>query len=344
MVCDGGFLRSERESRKALADALECRVDFVDSETVVPVAVASDKREYAARTLRPKLARCREDFLTMRSEPGPAKSSLPLHVKSELDLSNPEALITGLSKDSDVGAVERFQGGASEARRRLTRFLRRHLPGYASARMDPADPCTSELSPYLATGQISPLEIATKVLRASAASDDDKEAFLEELIVRRELAFNYVCFESEYDSYQSLPDWAKATLDEHRNDDREKLYTRKQLEAIETGDAYWNAAMTEMVETGYMHNYMRMYWGKKILEWSESPESAYDTVLHLNNKYFLDAHCENSFANVGWIFGLHDRAWSERPVFGKVRYMNANGLESKFDIDRYVQWAATLRG
>ena len=166
----------------------------------------------------------------------------------------------------------------------------------------------------------------------------DKEAYLEELIVRRELACNYVFHTPDYDSYRCLPDWARKTLSEHADDERPTRYTRSELEAAQTDDPYWNAAMQEMLKTGYMHNYMRMYWGKKILEWCNTPQYAYRTALYLNNKYFLDGRDVNSYANVGWLFGLHDRAWTERDIFGKVRYMNANGLRSKFDIDAYVDW------
>jgi deoxyribodipyrimidine photo-lyase len=163
-----------------------------------------------------------------------------------------------------------------------------------------------------------------------------RDAFLEELLVRRSLAYNYVWYEDNYDSYEGLPDWSKKTLAEHKSDEREHVYSIEQLEAAETHDEYWNAAMREMRTTGYMHNYMRMYWGKKILEWSKDPKEAYERVLAINNAYFLDGRDANSYANVSWIFGLHDRPWTEREVFGKVRYMNANGLKRKFDMNAYL--------
>ena len=188
------------------------------------------------------------------------------------------------------------------------------------------------------------MEIAIKVRGASAASDEDKAAFLEELVVRRELAVNFVYYADDYDKYACLPDWARKTLADHRDDDRPHRYTRQELENADTHDRYWNAAMTEMLATGYMHNYMRMYWGKKILEWSNTPEYAYRTALYLNNKYFLDGRDANSYAGVAWLFGLHDQAWAEREIYGKVRYMSAGGLESKFDIDAYVRRVHTLAG
>ena len=170
----------------------------------------------------------------------------------------------------------------------------------------------------------------------SAGASADRSAYLEELIVRRELAINFVHFGQNYDSYACLPEWTHATLDAHRGDRRPEIYDRAKLEAAKTHDPYWNAAMREMVHTGFMHNYMRMYWAKKILEWSETPEDAFATALHLNNKYFLDGRDANCYAGVAWTFGLHDRPWPERPIFGKVRYMNANGLKRKFDMNSYL--------
>ena len=181
-------------------------------------------------------------------------------------------------------------------------------------------------------------------MRARAPSATDKEAFLEELVVRRELAFNHVWHCRDYDRYACLPRWARDTLAAHGDDPRPARYTRAELEAAATGDRYWNAAMLEMTRTGYMHNYMRMYWGKKILEWSNTPEYAFATTLALNNRYLLDGRDPNSYAGVAWVYGLHDRPWQERAVFGKVRSMTAGGLERKFDIDAYVRWTQSLEG
>ena len=163
------------------------------------------------------------------------------------------------------------------------------------------------------------------------------------MIVRRELSMNFCEFVDDYDRYACLPNWAQKTLAEHRDDARQYAYTVEQLIAAETHDPYWNAAQTEMRDTGFMHNYMRMYWGKKVLEWTPTPEDAYATLLHINNKFFLCGRDANSFTNVAWVFGLHDRAWGpERQVFGKVRYMNAAGLERKYDIDGYVTRVALM--
>ena len=336
IVCDRGYLRHQRQWRKTVADASDIRVLQVEGDVVVPIESVSGKREWAARTIRGKINDIRGRFLRLGSPVKPQKSSLPLRLTSDVDVNDWQGVLDNLTIDTSVPAVQRFKPGTAAARRRLTSFIRTGLVGYADARSDPSDPHTSEMSPYLHFGQISPIEIAIKVHRASGPSSNDKEAYLEELIVRRELACNFTFHTPNYDSFQCLPDWARKTLSEHADDERPVRYTRKQMEHADTEDPYWNAAMREMLKTGYMHNYMRMYWGKKILEWCNTPEYAYRTILYLNNKYFLDGRDANSYANVGWLFGLHDRAWTERDIFGKVRYMNANGLESKFDIDAYV--------
>ena len=342
IVCDRGYLRHQRSWRADLAGSCGAAVVQVEGDVVVPVEVVSDKQEWAARTIRGKINRHRDGFVRPLRRTKPRKSSLPLHVTGDADLQRPDAVLANLDIDRSVPKSERFTSGTAAAQAALTRFLRHDLDGYADARNDPARPQASRLSPYLHFGQISPVEIAVKVQRAASGSDDDKEAFLEELIVRRELAMNFVTYCADYDKYACLPDWALRTLDEHRDDARSDRYTRQQLEQAETHDAYWNAAMQEMRKTGYMHNYMRMYWGKKIIEWTNTPEYAFSTALYLNNKYFLDGRDPNSYTGVAWLFGLHDRAWAERDVFGKVRYMNASGLESKFDIDAYVSWAESL--
>jgi len=190
------------------------------------------------------------------------------------------------------------------------------------------------MSPYLHFGQISPLYIALEV---SKTKSPGKEAYLEELIVRRELSMNFVHYSETYDSFDSIPQWARKTLRAHQKDRRDYLYRREEFEQGKTHDPYWNAAQKEMVVTGKMHGYMRMYWGKKILEWSKTPQEAFQTTLYLNNKYELDGRDPNGFTGVAWCFGKHDRPWGERTIFGNVRYMNEGGLKRKFDADRYVE-------
>jgi len=183
--------------------------------------------------------------------------------------------------------------------------------------------------------------ITQRVLESGQAG---AEVFLEELIVRRELSTNFVTYNPLYDRYEGLPEWTRKTLFEHSDDPREYVYTEKEFGEARTHDPYWNAAQRELLVTGKMHGYMRMYWGKKILEWSKSPGEAYKTALALNNRYELDGRDPNGYAGVAWFFGKHDRAWGERPMFGKVRYMNAAGLKRKFEIDRYVNRVDALAG
>jgi deoxyribodipyrimidine photo-lyase len=309
---------------------------------VVPVDTVSERAEYAARTIRPKILNQRDNYLRPLPRTRLARRTRNHDIASDFDPYEPTATLAALDVDRSVREVGRFTGGTSEARRRLTPPSNRGLVDYSQARNDPSDARCSCLSPYLHFGQISPVEAALKVARTENCSLADREAFLEQLIVRRELAINFVLRESSYDRYSALPDWARRTLGDHAEDARPVRYTRAKLEAADTHDAYWNAAMKEMVRTGYMHNYMRMYWGKKIIEWSASPQRAYRTILALNNKYFIDGRDPSSYTSVAWLFGLHDRPWTERAIFGKVRYMNAAGLERKFDIDRYVRWADSL--
>jgi deoxyribodipyrimidine photo-lyase len=236
-----------------------------------------------------------------------------------------------------VGPVVGAHGGASSARKLLDRFVREKLPFYADERNDPSLDGQSGLSPYLHFGQISPVTIARAVRSAAHASEAAREAFLEQLIVRRELACNFAAWAPDCESFAAVPAWARKSLEAHARDKRPHHYSARQLEEGHTHDPYWNAAMREIRLTGRLHGYMRMYWGKKILEWSASPAAAFRTALRLNNRYFLDGRDPNSLAGVAWCFGLHDRPWQERPIFGMVRYMNESGLRRKFDIEAYVR-------
>ena len=254
-----------------------------------------------------------------------------------LNLKRIEDVLEGLKIDRGVPAVTpHLAGGTAKAKAHLTRFIQYRLHNYAQNSNQPQTDDISFMSPYLHFGQISPLYVALKIIQTPNVTQLAKDAYIEELVVRRELAMNFAYYIPDYDKYTCIPGWAAASLDDHRKDPREFIYTRRQLENAATHDPYWNAAMLEMKHTGFMHNYMRMYWGKKILEWCKTPEYAFRTALALNNTYFLDGRDANSYAGVGWVFGLHDRAWFERPIFGKVRYMAASGLERKCDIKAYV--------
>jgi deoxyribodipyrimidine photo-lyase len=344
VICDVGYLRHQRQWRRQLAQQTHARVLQVETDVVVPVELASDHREYAARTLRPKLHRLIGELEHPLRQTRVRTDASGLRFAGHVSLHDITALIGRMKVDRTVRPVRRFTGGSSHARRNLRSFLRDRLVGYATVRNEPTNERVSYLSPYLHFGQISALEVLLETREATHAVPEDRAAFIEELVVRRELAANFVHHESSYDRYRCLPDWAKKTLDAHRSDARPHRYTRSQLEAARTHDPYWNAAMREMVHTGYMHNTMRMYWGKKILEWSSSPEHAYRTTIVLNDKYFLDGRDPNGYANVAWCYGLHDRPWAEREIFGTVRFMSIGGLERKYDMAAYVRWVDELVG
>ena len=338
VVVDRGYLHIQKAWRASAAERLDCPLIQVESDVVVPVETASPKEEYSAATFRPKIKKQWEHFLVPLNPTRPAVSSLDMDFES-LDISDVGKTVAQLDVDQSVQPVADFHGGTSEANRRLDDFLKNRLDGYAESRNDPNQDALSNMSPYLHFGQISPLATALKVRQTNSPG---VEAFLEELLVRRELSMNFVHYNPAYDAFAGLPDWAKKTLGKHEKDAREWLYSPKELENAQTHDPYWNAAQQEMVVRGKMHGYMRMYWGKKILEWSRTPEEAYQTALYLNNKYELDGRDPNGFTGVAWCFGKHDRPWAERPIFGNVRYMNANGLKRKFDADAYVQKIARL--
>ena len=336
IVTDRGYMRPQREWREKVAAEAGCLVEQVESDVVVPVELASGKRETAARTLRPRIHKHLEDFLVELTPTPIGKQSMNMG-ESGMDLDDIESVLEDMDLDRSVEPLSHlYRGGATEAGRMLDRFLENSFSTYVKNRNQPQTDDVSHMSKYLHFGHVSPVQLALAV-RDSGAPKEDIDSYIEEVIVRRELSMNFVYYTPDYDSYSSLPDWAKKTLEEHKEDEREHSYTREQLENSETHDPYWNAAMDEMRYTGYMHNYMRMYWGKKVLEWSNTPEYAYRTTLYLNNKYFLDGRDPNSYANVSWVFGQHDRGWKEREVYGKVRYMSSGGLERKAKPEQYVE-------
>ena len=337
VVCDRGYLKHQRDWRERVAIEANCRVVQVESDVVVPVEVVSDKAEYAARTIRPKIHRHLKTYLVGLKSTQANQSSLGMKIKG-MDLDDPDKLLTKLKLDRSLSPVsDFFKGGTSQAVKRLRGFIHHHLKHYDQHSNQPQTNDISHMSPYLHFGQISPLYLALQISRAPISLKASKDAYLEELIVRRELAMNFAYYTSKYDDYDCIPGWAQKTLADHQHDERGHIYSRRQLEKADTHDPYWNACMLEMKYTGFMHNYMRMYWGKKILEWSSNPQKAFRTTLAINNKYFLDGRDPNSYAGVGWIYGVHDRAWAERPIFGKTRYMAASGLERKCDIAAYVK-------
>lgn len=333
VIVDAGQLRFQRKWRRSAAEKINCAVLEVETNLIVPVEEASEKEEFAARTIRPKIHNKLDRYLVKVTHKKPKADSLGLRLDS-FDISDLEKALSKLKLDRSVGKASGFAGGTSQAKKLLRHFIKHKLDKYDRLRNDPKLDYLSNMSPYLHFGQISPLYIALEVGKTKKPC---KDAYLEELIVRRELSHNFVYYNNKYDSFEGLEHWSKRTLNFHRRDKRRYIYSLKEFEQAQTHDPYWNAAQKEMLITGKMHGYMRMYWGKKILEWSKSPQDGFKIALNLNNKYELDGRDPNGFTGVAWCFGKHDRAWSERKVFGKIRYMNAAGLKRKFDPDAYAE-------
>jgi len=335
VVSEKVYLKHLRQWKEKVAERLSVPFYLVESNLVCPIEEVSEKEEYSAYTIRKKINKIRNKYLKeyQRNE---LQNKTEIKVaKKDLNLVDDLALyLEQMLFSQKISYDNYFVGGYQQARQKLENFIKNKLKDYDQKRNIPHLNFQSDLSPYLHFGQISAQEVALEALN----SEYDAEAFLEELIVRRELAFNFVYYNQNYDKSLKdiLYDWAYQTLIKHQSDEREYLYDYQELESAETHDQYWNAAQKEMQITGKMHNYMRMYWGKKILEWTADPEEAYQRALKLNNKYSLDGRDPNSYAGVAWVFSKHDRAWKERKIFGKVRYMNAGGLERKFDIEKYL--------
>ncbi len=332
VVTDQGYLKHQKDWKNELEKAIDCPLSKVESDACVPVTLAYPKEAWQAGHLRRKLiAKLKPYDIEWNSSP---PSSDALQSLSWLKGIHPPSFkLSTLNCSNQVAPASWIKGGRKEALRRLKHFLKKDLPDYAERRNHLDHPTQSNLSPYLHFGQIAAMEVVQKVLEASSKV---AEVFLDELIVRRELSFNYCHYNARYDKFEGLPDWVKITLDQHRIDTRPYTYELCEWEQAKTHDPYWNAAQKEMVQTGKMHNYMRMYWGKKLLEWSETPEEAFKTALYLNNKYSLDGRDPNSYAGVAWCFGKHDHPFQERPVYGKIRSMSASGLRKKPGLEAYA--------
>jgi deoxyribodipyrimidine photo-lyase len=312
-----------------------------DSSCIVPMA-RLDKQEYAAYTIRPKIRRglpeCLRPVPPIRMRRRWAGLTSELH--TEVTEASIPALVASCEIDHSVPPSAEYRGGRREAEVRLRHFLKNNLRRYAASSREPSARATSRLSPYLHFGHISSLEVALAVREYAAEHKLIADEFLEELIVRRELAFNFARFAPELDSLDCLPDWARKTLAKHARDRRDMVYTRKQFEHAQTHDDLWNATQTELLTRGVIHGYYRMYWGKKIIEWSATHEDALASMIYLHDRYALDGRDPNTYANILWCFGLHDRPWGERPIFGMVRYMSLEGMRRKTDVDAYIRQMA----
>ncbi len=336
VVGDVGYLRHQRAWRRELAHRISVPLLLVEGEVCVPTTVLDAKLEYAARTIRPKINRLLDHFLDQtgrRTPRAPRISADKLDLPGE-PLDDTKGLLDSLSLPPGPPPVNHLHPpGPTAARRRLEAFLESGLEDYHTSRNDPAVDRQSGLSPYLHFGQLSALRAAQVARRRGGPG---AEAFLEQLVVRRELAVNWCLHNPDYDAYAGLPTWARATLEDHTRDPRAYLYDNETLENAATHDPYWNAAQRELVLTGKMHGYLRMYWAKQILLWLARPAEALRTIIAFNDRYSLDGRDPNGYAGAAWCLGAHDRPWPERAVFGNVRSMNARGLERKFDIAAYL--------
>jgi len=336
VVVDDNHTRLGKGWRHAAAEKLPVKLLLVDGDVVVPIRLIG-REEYGEHTLKPRIEKNLKEFLVpipaVRARAGSDRMKIEGINFQRGNLLN---LLKGLKIDRSVGISNYFKGGSQEAGRRLKDFIREGLPGYSKRKNDPCLDITSHLSPYLRFGQISVHRVALEVAACSAPAAD-KSSFLEQLIVRRELAENFAFYDENYDSFDCAPEWARKTLKKHSYDERPLRYSREHLEQARTGDRLWNACMKEMTITGFLPNYLRMFWAKKILEWSETPQEAFETALYLNNKYFIDGCCPNAYANVAWaITGKHDRPFPERPIFGKVRNMTTEQTMRAFNYKKYI--------
>ncbi|UCC92870.1 MAG: deoxyribodipyrimidine photo-lyase [Thermoplasmata archaeon] len=330
VVTDADPLNVKRAWRDALLAATDRTVTLVDAHNVVPVWTASDKREWAAYTIRPKIHRQLPRFLT-------ELPPLLEHTHSWDDGTeevDPPSLVGSLDLDPSIPEVDSPVPGPRAGSEVLSDFIDEGLEDYDEARNDPSVDGTSRLSPYLHFGQISPQRVAWEVERADMGGTG---AFIEEQVVRRELADNFCHYEPRYSETAAFPDWARTTLEDHLSDPRERIYGPEELEGGRTDDELWNAAQRQMVRTGWMHGYMRMYWAKRLLVWTPTPEDAMAIAIDLNDRYQLDGRDPNGYTGIAWsIGGVHDRAWGPRPVFGKVRSMSPKATPRKFDSRTYI--------
>jgi deoxyribodipyrimidine photo-lyase len=338
VVGDENRIRGPEAWRVQMAGTLRVPFWTVDADVIVPSKLL-EKAQFSAGVIRPRLMRRLSEFLQECENPrAKVRWTRPRGLQAE----NVRTDITRGWREFDrsVAPVEAWRGGRKAAMKRVDLFVAEMLQGYERERNRPEKDGTSKLSPYLHFGHIGPGAIALKV-KAEAKKDPEMksaaDAFLDQLIVWRELSVNFVRYQPEYDSAACADNWAALTIAEHDRDERELVYTLKQMEEARTHDELWNAAQMQMVHHGWMHNYMRMYWAKKILEWTPNAETAMKRAIYLNDRYFLDGRDPNGYAGVAWaILGKFDRAWGERPVFGKRRYMSGASTARKFDAKSYI--------
>jgi deoxyribodipyrimidine photo-lyase len=346
LVGDENPVREPERWRRELAAKVKIPFWTVDADVVVPSKLI-EKAQYGAYTIRPRLYRMLPEYLVPYENPKAKKAwAQPKGFHSD---SVHEDMTRGWKElDRSVGPVESWVGGRHAAVERLGHFANKLLKNYERDRNRPEVDGTSSMSPYLHFGHIGPVTIALAVdavVKKDPSLQGARDGYINELIAWRELAVNFVKYTPNYDTADCAEDWAKKTIAEHEKDERERLYSLRQLEAGETYDELWNAAQIQMVEYGWMHNYLRMYWAKKILEWTPNVATAVRFAVHLNDKYFLDGRDPNGYAGIAWsMVGKFDRAWGERPIFGKIRYMSGASTGRKFDSKLYIEQMQALKG
>lgn len=336
LIFDFSPLKGPRALAKKLANQVPIYV--VDTHNAVPSLQVTDKQEYGARTIRPKI---HKKIPTFAVEPAPLHAQSHPWPGTYLTIAQlAEKIKNELITVPHNGTQILWNAGETAAREHLQVFIDTKLKGYAKRRNDPSDDGLSNLSPYLHFGHISSLRvflILEKAVLLDESLRTDADALIEEMIVRKELSDNFCFYSKKYDSLSGAPVWALTTLQKHSQDPREYIYTKEQFKLAQTHDEAWNAAQRQLTATGKMHGYMRMYWAKKVLEWSPSPQDAHDTLMYLNDFYSIDGGDPNGYVGILWsIAGLHDRPWGERAVYGTIRCIVYSGLKRKFNIQAYI--------
>ncbi|MCX7735253.1 MAG: deoxyribodipyrimidine photo-lyase [Candidatus Kapabacteria bacterium] len=332
LITDFDPLKIKKQWKNQVKEKIKIPFYEVDAHNTVPCRYISQKEEFAAYTLRPKIHKVIDEFLDEYPK-------IQKHIYNSYDF-----VQQNHSFSYDLKSYAQFPyeinwliPGTEQAKETLDTFINEKLNGYAEFRNIPTLDYQSNLSPYLHFGQISAQRIALEIMKVNGL-EESKKVFLEELIVRKELADNYCFYNENYDNFEGLQNWAKNTLNEERDSPRDYIYCLDEFENAKTHDELWNAAQLEMVKTGKMHGYLRMYWAKKILEWTKNPEDAIEIAIYLNDKYELDGRDPNGYTGIAWsIGGVHDRPWFPRKIFGKIRYMNYNGMSKKFNIADYIK-------
>ena len=343
VIGDENPCREPERWRQVLAGRIRMPYWTVDADVLIPSNLYG-KKMYALRIFRPHFQKAMPTYLV---EPEQLKLHHEWKMPKGLETFSVKDDITKGWKNLDrsVGPVDSFTGGTKSALKLLHQFVQHKLAHYEVQRNHPETNGTSQMSPYLHYGHISPLTICLAVKKAAdegKAPRSAADSYINELIGWRELSINFVKYTPNYDQYECGEGWAQTTLREHARDRRDPTYTLEQMERGETYDEMWNAAQLQMTRYGWMHNYMRMYWAKKILEWSPTPQKAFEWTVYMNDRYFLDGRDPNGYAGAAWtIVGKFDRAWGERPIFGKIRYMSGASTGRKFDSKKYIRQIKT---